>query len=73
VIPRQRSGAARPSVPPRPPTPIGLVFAVTPWLLSFATDHTARLDVMAGGAIVALLGIALIYVVQPESTRRPSH
>jgi hypothetical protein len=51
----------------------GLVLAVTPWLLSFATDRAARLDVMVGGAIVALLGIALIYVMQPEPTQRLSH
>ena len=52
---------------------IGVVLLITPWLLSFATDRVARLDVVVGGAIVALVGIALVYSVQPEPTRRLSH
>lgn len=52
---------------------IGLVLTATPWLLSFATDRVARLDVMIGGAVVALVGIALVYAVQPAATRRLSH
>ncbi len=52
---------------------IGLVLIVTPWLLSFATDRVARLDVVIGGALVALVGIALVYAAQPEPTRRLSH
>jgi len=51
---------------------IGLVLAVTPWLFRFATDRVAELDVVVGGAIVVLVGIALIYAV-PEPTRRLSH
>src|SRR5262245_49064716 len=42
---------------------IGLVLAITPWLLRFAGDRVAQLDVVIGGAIVALLGIALIFAV----------
>ena len=51
---------------------VGLVLAVTPWLLRFATDRVAELDVVIGGAIVALVGIALIYAV-PQPTGRLSH
>jgi hypothetical protein len=50
---------------------VGLVLAVTPWLLRFATDRVAELDVVIGGAIVALVGIALIYAV-PEPAGRLS-
>jgi SPW repeat len=52
---------------------VGLFLAVTPWLLHFATDRVAELDVVIGGAIVALVGIALIYTVPPEPVRRLSH
>jgi len=52
---------------------IGLVLAITPWLLRFATDRVAELDVAIGGAIVALVGVALVYAMPPEPTRRLSH
>lgn len=52
---------------------VGLVLAATPWLLSFARDRVAQLDVLIGGAIVALLGLALIWGVGPAATRRLSH
>jgi hypothetical protein len=51
---------------------IGLILIATPWLLSFTADRVARLDVVVGGVIVAILGIALVYAVQ-EPTRRLSH
>ena len=52
---------------------IGLVLAITPWLLRFATDRVAELDVVVGGAVVVLVGVALLYSGQPEPTRRLSH
>jgi hypothetical protein len=52
---------------------IGLALAVTPWLLRFTGDRIARLDVVIGGVVVALLGIAMVYMAQPEATRRLSH
>ena len=52
---------------------IGLVLAITPWLLRFATDRVAELDVVIGGAIVALVGVALVYAMPPEPTQRLSH
>jgi hypothetical protein len=52
---------------------IGLVLIVTPWILSFATDRVAQLDAVIGGAIVTLLGIALVYMMPPAPTQRLSH
>jgi SPW repeat len=52
---------------------IGVVLAATPWILRFAGDHIARLDVTIGGVVVALLGLALIYAMEPAATRRLSH
>jgi len=51
---------------------IGLVLTITPWLLRFATDRVAELDVVIGGAIVTLVGVALVYAM-PEPMRRLSH
>lgn len=51
---------------------IGLVLIVTPWLLSFATDRIAQLDVVVGGAIVTLLGVALVYMMPPAPAPRLS-
>jgi SPW repeat len=52
---------------------IGLMLAATPWILHFAGDHIARLDVTIGGVVVALLGLALIYAMEPTAARRLSH
>jgi hypothetical protein len=52
---------------------IGLVLIVTPWLLRFATDRIAQLDVVVGGAIVTLLGIVLVYMMPPAPAPRLSH
>ena len=51
---------------------IGLVLVATPWLLRFASDRVARLDVVIGGLVVAILGIALVSVMQPRPTQRLS-
>lgn len=40
----------------------GFVLAVTPWLLGLAGDHIARTDVLVGGLVVALLGVALSWL-----------
>jgi hypothetical protein len=52
---------------------IGLVLAATPWLLRFAMDRVARFDVVIGGLIVAIVGIALVSVLEPRPTQRLSH
>jgi hypothetical protein len=40
----------------------GFVLAITPWLLGFAGDHIARTDVLVGGLVVALQGVALSWL-----------
>jgi SPW repeat len=52
---------------------IGVILIATPWLLSFAGDRVAQLDVVIGGVVVAILGIALVYAMQPHATQRLSH
>jgi hypothetical protein len=49
---------------------VGVVLAITPWPLHFASDRVAMVDVATGGVIVALLGLALAYVSQGITTDR---
>lgn len=43
---------------------VGVILAIAPWLLRFTADRTALVDVATGGIIVALLGLALMYVAR---------
>jgi drug/metabolite transporter (DMT)-like permease len=53
---------------------VGVVLAVTPWLLRFTGDRVARMDVVIGGLVVAVLGL-LSYetLVSASRTQRAQH
>ncbi len=50
-------------------TLVGIVLALTPWLLSFTQDHVAVLDTAIGGIVVAVLGISLFYQATAPAPR----
>lgn len=56
--------------------PCGRDWAATPWLLRFAGDRVALLDVTIGGLIVVLLGAPALTCAPSEHAvagRHPSH
>ena len=82
----EASGASDPGLAARPTAVPEVLFAMAPRTepvkaeksLTLATpehgpDRVAEIDVVIGGAIAVLVGIALIYTVPPEPARRLSH
>jgi SPW repeat len=52
---------------------VGIVLAVTPWLLRFTSDRVARADVLVGGIVVAILGLLSYQTLVSANTHRTQH
>jgi drug/metabolite transporter (DMT)-like permease len=52
---------------------VGIVLAVTPWLLHFTGDRVARTDVLIGGIVVAVLGLLTYETLVSARTHRAQH
>jgi hypothetical protein len=52
---------------------VGVVLAVTPWVLRFTADRVARTDVLIGGLVVAILGLLTYETLVSARTHRAQH
>jgi hypothetical protein len=52
---------------------VGIILAVTPWVLRFAADRVALADVLIGGIVVAVLGLLSYQTLASASTHRTQH
>ena len=52
---------------------VGIILAVTPWLLRFTSDWVARTDVLIGGLVVAVLGLLSYQTLVSTRAHRTQH
>jgi hypothetical protein len=52
---------------------VGIILAVTPWLLRFTADRVARTDVLIGGLVVAAPGLLTYEPLVYARARRTQH
>jgi len=52
---------------------VGIILAVTPWVLRFSADRIALADVLIGGIVVAVLGLLSYEALASGSSHRAQH
>ncbi len=52
---------------------VGIVLAVTPWVLRFTADRVALADVLIAGIVVAILGLLSYETLVSAGTHRTQH